>query len=228
MYDLEKFASTGVNVTLYPNIVFIQPELISFGHNVTIGEFCHIQGGRGVAIGNFVHLAPSVSVAGGGLFIIEDFSCIGAGSRVVAGSELVRGEGLVNPTVPPHLRAVERSYVHIGKHVLIASDVIIHPGVTIGDGAVIGSNSVVTRDVEPWTINVGSPARPTGIRPRKKIEKLAEFAYWETGVDRPRDMSDYLPMKTSIKHVPPDEWVNDEPLPFPGAYLESLDEFQDE
>lgn len=183
MYDMKQFASVGKNVTLFSNIIFTRQENIHFNNSVIISEFCQFLGGRGIVIGNFVHIAAFVSVAGGGIFIIEDFSCVGAGSRIIAGSELVRGEGLVNPTVPQELRAVERSYVHIGKHVLVASDVIILPGVTIGDGAVIGSNSVVTHDIEPWTINIGSPTKITGKRRRDKIERLAEMAYKKEDIE---------------------------------------------
>ncbi len=49
--------------------------------------------------------------------------------------------------------------VHIGNDVWIGSRVTILPGVTIGDGCVIGASSVVTKDVEPYTIVAGNPAK---------------------------------------------------------------------
>ena len=52
---------------------------------------------------------------------------------------------------------------------------IILPGVTIGEGAVIGSGSVVAKDVEPFSITVGNPARKIGERPR---ELVYECDYW--------------------------------------------------
>ena len=48
--------------------------------------------------------------------------------------------------------------VVIGNDVWIGSRVTILPGVTIGDGAVIGASSVVTKDVEPYTVVAGNPA----------------------------------------------------------------------
>lgn len=49
--------------------------------------------------------------------------------------------------------------VVIGNHVWIAYRAIILPGITIGDGAIVGAGSVVTKDVEPYTVVVGNPAR---------------------------------------------------------------------
>ena len=54
------------------------------------------------------------------------------------------------------------------------------PGVTIGDGAIIGSRSVVTRDVEPYTIVAGVPAKP--VRKRfddETIAGLLEVRWWD-------------------------------------------------
>ncbi|MCD8518419.1 MAG: CatB-related O-acetyltransferase [Flavobacterium sp.] len=61
----------------------------------------------------------------------------------------------------------------IGNEVWIGYDVLIMPGVKIGDGAIIGTRAVVTKDVEPYTIVGGNPAK--AIRKRfddKTIEKL--------------------------------------------------------
>ena len=54
--------------------------------------------------------------------------------------------------------------VVIGNHVWIGYRAIILPGIRIGDGAVIGAGSVVTKDVEPFVIVAGNPARPIGQR----------------------------------------------------------------
>ncbi len=54
--------------------------------------------------------------------------------------------------------------VRIGDRVWIAYRAIIMPGVTIGEGAVVAAGAVVTRDVAPFTIVAGSPARQIGTR----------------------------------------------------------------
>ena len=43
------------------------------------------------------------------------------------------------------------------------------PGVTLAEGSILGANSLLTKDTEPWTIYVGSPAKPIKIRRRDII-----------------------------------------------------------
>ena len=49
--------------------------------------------------------------------------------------------------------------IHIGENAWVAGWSIILPGVTIGEGAVVGAGSVVTKDVEPWSVVAGNPAK---------------------------------------------------------------------
>lgn len=58
----------------------------------------------------------------------------------------------------PHMRLVTAPIV-IGKGAWITTDVFVGPGVEIGDGAVVGARSTVTKDVEPWAVVAGNPAR---------------------------------------------------------------------
>ena len=79
---------------------------------------------------------------------------------------------MTNPAVPAPYRIPIRSFVHLKKHALVGANAVILPGVIIGEGAVVGANSLVTNDCEPWTIYVGSPAKPLRKRPSKKILEL--------------------------------------------------------
>ena len=72
------------------------------------------------------------------------------------------------------------SPVSIGHDVWIGHGAVILPGRTIGTGAVVGAGAIVTRDVAPYTIVVGNPARP--VRPRFPsgiAERLQRLAWWE-------------------------------------------------
>jgi acetyltransferase-like isoleucine patch superfamily enzyme len=66
----------------------------------------------------------------------------------------------------------------VGNDVWIGYGSIILSGVEIGDGAVIGAGSVVASSVEPYSINVGNPARKIGIRFDKEILKKVDLENW--------------------------------------------------
>lgn len=74
----------------------------------------------------------------------------------------------------------KRGDIVIGNDVWIGFEAVILSGVTVGDGAIIGSRTVVTKDVPPYTIVGGAPARP--IRRRFEdavIEKLEALRWWD-------------------------------------------------
>lgn len=75
--------------------------------------------------------------------------------------------------------------VVIGNDVWIGANALILSGVHIGDGAVIGACSVVTKDVEPYTIVAGNPAKM--IRKRfdeETINKLLKIRWWDWDIQR--------------------------------------------
>ncbi|WP_459129084.1 LbetaH domain-containing protein [Guggenheimella bovis] len=68
----------------------------------------------------------------------------------------------------------------IGNDTWIGHGAIIMPEVTIGDGAIVGSGSVVTKDVEPFSIVVGNPAKFLRYRFSEDIrEALQSIAWWD-------------------------------------------------
>jgi virginiamycin A acetyltransferase len=79
----------------------------------------------------------------------------------------------------PHLDSI-KGPVSIGNNVWIADNVLILSGVTIGDGAVIGAGSVVTKDIPPYCIAVGNPAKVIKKRfCESVIEQLIEIKWWD-------------------------------------------------
>lgn len=68
----------------------------------------------------------------------------------------------------------------IGHDVWLGHQVVVLPGVSVGTGAVVGAGAVVTRDVEPYAVVVGVPARPLRKRfPEEVIRRLLASAWWE-------------------------------------------------
>lgn len=123
--------------------------------------------------------------------IVGGFCSIGSGAAfIMAGNQGHRYDWVSSfpffymPEVPHFAGAVDAfrpaGDTVIGNDVWIGSEAIIMPGVTVGDGAVIGTRTLVTRDVEPYAIVGGNPARL--IRKRfdeARIAMLLEMKWWD-------------------------------------------------
>ncbi|MCD4651052.1 MAG: acyltransferase [Candidatus Cloacimonetes bacterium] len=111
---------------------------------------------RGVKIGNHVYIGPSVNIDDlyPELIIIEDYVSIGMRSLIFAHS---------NPTCSMEIKKNyyprEVKTTTFKRGAWIAPGCIILAGVTIGENSIVGAGSVVIRDVEPYTIVGGSPAK---------------------------------------------------------------------
>jgi len=169
-----KFKTIGENVSVYDPVAIMKPEMISLGSHIIISEFAYINGGLGIYVGNNVHIAAQTCISGGGYCILDDFSGISAGVKLITGSAIFDGTGLTSPTLPREFQSVKRSYVIIKKHATLATNVVVHPGVTIGEGCIVASGSVVTKDTEPWSIYMGTPAKKVKDRSSDKIIDLAK------------------------------------------------------
>ncbi|MBR8829425.1 MAG: Vat family streptogramin A O-acetyltransferase [Gomphosphaeria aponina SAG 52.96 = DSM 107014] len=73
----------------------------------------------------------------------------------------------------------------IGNDVWLGYEAVIMPGVNIGDGAIVAAKSVVTKDVQPYTIVGGNPAKLLRQRfPDETIKTLLEIAWWNWDIEK--------------------------------------------
>ena len=112
---------------------------ITIGSNCDFGEFIHISCIDSIHIGNGVLTGRWVTISD---------NSHGQNER----SEM--------DIAPANREIVSKGPISIGNNVWIGDKVTILPGVSIGDGVVIGANSVVTKDVPPYSVVAGNPAKP--------------------------------------------------------------------
>ncbi len=81
----------------------------------------------------------------------------------------------------------------IGNDVWIGTEAMIMPGITIGDGAIIASRSVVTKDVDPYTVVGGNPAKHIKERfDKDKIDMLLKMKWWDWEENHIKNSMDIL------------------------------------
>lgn len=128
-----------------------------------IGKFCSIACGAKFLFNSANHTLSSLSTYPFPLFFEE----WGLEKRNVAASWDNKGD------------------IVIGNDVWIGYEAVIMAGVTIGDGAIIGARAVVTKDVPPYTVAGGIPAKPIKKRyPEETIAALSELRWWDWPEER--------------------------------------------
>ncbi len=130
------------------------------GDKLIIGKFCQIASGVNFIMNGANHQMNSVSTYP--FYIFEGWK----------------------QEIPPLSKMPLKGDTIVGNDVWIGQNATILPGVHIGDGAIIGLNSVVTKDIEPYTIVAGNPAKV--IRKRfgnELIELMLELKWWDKNIE---------------------------------------------
>jgi acetyltransferase-like isoleucine patch superfamily enzyme len=114
-----------------------------------------------IVIGNSVRASNWVHIAATHYVEIGDHCLIGSKVIITDHGHGQYANGHSSPLEPPAKRRLDSNRkVIIGRNVWLGESVVVMPDVTIGEGAVIGANSIVSRDIPPFTVAVGAPARP--------------------------------------------------------------------
>ena len=137
----------GGKTCLHRQCKFFHVGKIKVGKNSVINFGCYLDNRRGIYIGDNVGIAHNTKI-------------------------YTLGHDLDDPKF-----ATKGAPVHIKDNVFIFSNAIIMPGVTIGEGAIVLAGSVVTKNVDPWSIVGGNPALKIRDRNRN-IDYSSVYRYW--------------------------------------------------
>lgn len=159
---------------------------------VSVGKCCEILGDTAIEyseIGDYSYLGPGCMV---GDATIGKFCAIAAQVRIGAPNHPMERPSQHRFTYCPEyydasatrdhafFRERRDARVKIGNDVWIGHAVIVLPGVCVGDGAVLAAGAVVTKDVAPYTIVGGVPARQIRERFNRAIAaQLSRIAWWD-------------------------------------------------
>ena len=148
------------------------PKIFTWGEGATlkIGSFCSIAGGVQIFLGG-EHRVDWVTT--------YPFNVLWEEGRDIPGHPKTKGD------------------VKIGNDVWIGKEAVIMSGLNIGDGAVIGARAVVTKDVSPYVIVAGNPAKIIKKRfDDETVRRLLEIKWW---LWEDSKIKKYLPMLLNDK-----------------------------
>lgn len=144
------FASIGYGCEIFDSVRFYKHSRISMGNYVLINYGCEFDAiGGPVTIGNLVLFGPGV--------------------RVIT----LKREFRDHKTPIYFQEHINDQSITIEDDVWIGANAIIMPNVTVGRGSIVGAGAVVTKDVKPFTIVAGVPAKQIGERFDEKKQKEA-------------------------------------------------------
>ena len=147
-------------------------------NEVTLGDFTYIAGNTSIlrtTIGKFCSIGPDCKI-GLGKHPTKDF----VSTHPVFFSTLKQAQ----VTFADRNYFDEFAYIIIGNDVWLGANVIVVDGVKIGDGAIVAAGSVVTKDIPPYTIVGGVPAKIIKYRfEKEEIEKLLQLKWWDMDVE---------------------------------------------
>ncbi|MFZ2102571.1 MAG: putative colanic acid biosynthesis acetyltransferase [Oricola sp.] len=133
----------------------------------------------GAKVGQGVYVAPSARIWYPANLVLEDFAAIADHADIYCMAPITVGKYAViskrahictgtHDMNAAHFPLVT-SPIAIGAYAWITADAFVGPGVTVGEGAVLGTHGVTTKDLSPWTVYAGNPARE--IKKRRQFER---------------------------------------------------------
>lgn len=163
---------------------------------------------RGTVIGRHTRINGAASVVGSGNAVIGPCCAAGRGLTILTDNhrtDLPNMQFQLSGRIGiPRGRLAVPADVTIGPACWLGANVTVLAGVTVGTGAVLAAGAVVTKDVEPFTIVGGVPAREIGRRCSPEVaEALLATCWWDWPLERMRRNREFF--STDITSVSPQE-----------------------
>jgi acetyltransferase-like isoleucine patch superfamily enzyme len=149
-YRKKKFKFLGKDVDYkQKNSKFLSSDNISIGNYSKVLDYAYLEGIGGITIGDCTVIAPKCTI----LTVNHNYN-----------------DETIDMLPFNNLNIMKE--VIIGNYCWVGRDVMILPGVKIGEGSIVAGGSVVVKDVEPYSIVGGNPAKIIKYRNKEKIQNL--------------------------------------------------------
>jgi dTDP-4-amino-4,6-dideoxy-D-glucose acyltransferase len=177
-FDLKDFGfkSLGNNVRISSDARIYGQENISIGNDVRIDDFVILAAvGGEIQIGNYIFIARNCHLSGSLGIKLNDFCTLAANTIIYSASDDYNGTHLTGQAISQEFVSKTGGRVIAERHVIIGSGCTIIGPCIIGEGTSIGSMTLVNKNLDPWGVYVGIPARRLKERQKDLLNKENEF-----------------------------------------------------
>ena len=160
----------GKNVLISRKCSIYSAENIIIGNNVRIDDFCILSGN--ITLGSNIHISAYSALYGANGIHLDDYTGVSPRCIIFSAMDDFSGDYLIGPIHSQHLTNVNGGLVTMKKFSQLGANSIVFPSITIAEGAVTGSFTLVNKDLDPWTINLGIPVRKIKNRQKGLLQKI--------------------------------------------------------
>ena len=164
------FDKIGNDVLIDVGVVFSAPHNIRCGNRVWFDTYCMINTPMDkIYIGNQVHIGPYSYLGGKKKIVLKNFTAVTCGSKIFSGSTNIpeKKNLILNPMIIK--KEYEKSGLNDGEvtfeeNAVILANCTVSPGVVLGEGSILLPNSFLNKSTEPYSVNIGVPAKKIASR----------------------------------------------------------------
>ena len=157
--EQDELSQPSAPYIIYEPVIQTKQKNIRIGQGSRIDSFVKLEGGDELTIGRYVHIASFAHLGiGGGRLVIGDFAAVASGARIISGSNQVSALSM-SACAPVSIQQVKASFTELCAYSCVLCNGVVLPGVQLGEGAVLAAGGVATKNIPPWEIWGGVPAR---------------------------------------------------------------------
>lgn len=151
------FRSIGTNVLISRFARFYDVENIEIGDHVRIDDFCIFSGN--IKLGNNIHISAYSALYGKFGIELQDYTGLSPRCTIFSATDDFSGEFMIGPMIDSKFTNTKGGLVLIKKYCQLGCNCVVLPNLTIEEGVAVGALSLITKNLEPWKIYIGIPAK---------------------------------------------------------------------
>lgn len=177
----------GYKGTLYRRLLRYFNIKNSNGNFISKGSSIH--GKTIIGIGSRIN--GPITIKGAGECEIGNYGAIGSDVKIITSNhktDVINLQYALSKRIGLDLEVDKKTGVTIGHNVWIGDNSLILPNVTVGNGAVIAAGSIITKDVDPYSIVAGVPASHKRFRfSKEKISEIESTKWWYWDIEKMKE-----------------------------------------